>query len=219
MTRAQNTLLNIYNTMFKALGPSHWWPGESLFEICVGAILTQNTNWNNVEKAILNLKDHDLLVPRKLMWLTDQELADLIRPAGYFRIKAGRLKNFLLFLKKEVDFNIDKLKEYPLRTLREKLLSVKGIGPETADSMLLYGFEKKIFVVDAYTARIFNRHFLIQEDITYDDLQEFCMENLASDIELYKEFHALIVRTGKTWCKKKNPLCRDCPLYSIMENK
>ncbi len=205
----------MYDAMYERLGPSYWWPGESTFEICVGAILTQNTNWNNVEKAILNLKKQNLMDPKKLYFLDNESLANLIRPAGYFRIKTNRLRNFLIFLRQEVNFDIERLKEYSLYELRDKLLKVKGIGPETADSMLLYGFEKEIFVVDAYTHRIFHRHCLVEEDISYEDLQNFSMQYIPKDVNIYKEFHALIVRTGKTWCKKKKKLCDECPLKSL----
>jgi len=216
MGEDEKIVLNrMFSVLYNTLGPSYWWPGDTTFEICVGAILTQNTNWNNVEKAISNLKANNLLSPERLFFLDDEELAELIRPAGYFRIKTNRLKNFLLFLKQEVNFEIEKLKHYSLYDLRNKLLSVKGIGPETADSMLLYAFEKEIFVVDAYTHRIFNRHNLIEDQVSYEELQEFCMENLPKDIHIYKEFHALIVRVGKKWCKKKKAECNTCPLCGI----
>ncbi len=207
-----NVLLKYYECMYKALGPSYWWPGETPFEICVGAILTQNTNWKNVERAIWNLKEKDLLDPQKLFFLQDEKLAELIRPAGYFRIKTKRLKNFLKFLYKEVNFDLEKLKNMDLDELRQKLLSIKGIGYETADSMILYAFEKPSFVVDAYTARIFQRHGLIGERVSYEELRAFFMENLPKDVELYKEYHALIVRVGKSWCGKKRQRCEDCPL-------
>ncbi len=212
----ENILLSIYHLLYDSLGPSHWWPGESPFEICVGAILTQNTNWDNVERAINNLKEKGVLSPEEMYNLSMEELASLIRPAGYFNIKAKRLKNFLSFLKQEVNMEVERLGDYPLYNLREKLLSIKGIGPETADSMLLYAFEKPIFVVDAYTARIFSRHYLIPEEITYEDLQDFCHQRLDPDVSLYNEFHALLVRTGKNWCKKKSPRCKQCPLYPLL---
>ncbi len=212
MSKKGNILINIYTTLFNHLGPSHWWPGDTIFEICVGAILTQNTNWSNVEKAILNLKINNLLDPEKLFFLDNEKLAKLITPAGYYRIKSKRLKNFLMFLKKEVNFQIERLKDQNTYTLREKLLSINGIGPETADSMLLYAFDKPIFVVDAYTVRIFSRHGLVEENISYSELQKFCMKNLPQDIEIYKEFHALIVRAAKLWCKKKKVQCTFCPL-------
>ncbi len=207
-----NFLLCIYDQLYSHLGPSHWWPGDSTLEICIGAILTQNTNWENVERAILNLKKNNLLTPDTLYNLSLEKLATLIRPAGYYNIKAKRIKNFLNFLNSEVALNIDKLNKYSLSILREKLLSINGIGPETADSMILYAFEKPIFVVDAYTARIFSRHSMIPEKTTYEELQEFCHAHLPPKVPLYKEFHALLVRTGKTWCKKKRGLCKQCPL-------
>lgn len=213
MVKGYNVILTkMYNKMYEELGPSYWWPGDTVFEICVGAILTQNTNWNNVEKAIFNLKSNNLLTPKKLFFLDNDELANFIRPAGYFRIKTTRLKNFLLFLKQEVNFEIERLKGYSLYDLRNKLLRVKGIGPETADSMLLYAFEKEIFVVDAYTHRIFNRHSLIGDEVSYEALQEFCMNNIPKDIQIYKEFHALLVRIGKkNGVKRKRVTVMDVP--------
>ncbi len=209
-------LLKYYESMFKALGPSYWWPGESSFEICVGAILTQNTNWKNVERAIWNLKEKKLLDPQKMFFLHEEKLAELIRPAGYFRIKTKRLKNFLKFLYEEVNFDLEKLKDIELDELRQKLLSIKGIGYETADSIILYAFEKPSFVVDAYTARIFQRHGLIGEEVSYEELRSFFMENLPKDVELYKEYHALIVRVGKSWCGKKRQKCDGCPLKPLL---
>ena len=212
----QTILLNIFSTLSSALGPSHWWPGETPFEVAIGAILTQNTNWQNVEKAIFNLKQENLLKPEKLYSLPEQQLAQLIRPAGYYRIKAKRLKNFLNFLYYECDLNFDLLKKQKLQELRPKLLQVNGIGPETADSILLYALNKPTFVVDAYTRRMFNRHGLVVEDITYEELRSFFMDVLPPDVQLYNEFHALIVRTAKKWCLKKKPLCSDCPLAHFL---
>ncbi len=208
----KTVLISMYHKLYDNLGPSHWWPGESILEICIGAILTQNTNWQNVEKAISNLKKEKLLDANALYNLSTDTLAFLIKPAGYYNIKTKRIKNFLHFLKSEVNLEIEKLKEYELSILRKKLLSINGIGPETADSMLLYAFEKPIFVVDAYTARIFSRHKLIPEEITYEELQTFSHAYLPQDLMVYKEFHALLVRTGKIWCRKKTPLCKKCPL-------
>ncbi len=184
--------------------------------MAIGAILTQNTNWQNVEKAIFNLKQEKLLKPEKLYSLSEQQLAQLIRPAGYYRIKAKRLKNFLNFLYYECDLNFDVLKKQELQELRPKLLQVSGIGPETADSILLYALDKATFVVDAYTRRMFNRHGLVVEDITYEELRSFFMDVLPPDIQLYNEFHALIVRTAKKWCLKKKPHCSDCPLAHFL---
>lgn len=213
----ETLLLNFFDTMSAKLGPSNWWPGESPFEVSVGAILTQNTNWNNVHKALLNLKNKDLLNPRKMFLLSENELAELIRPAGYFRIKAKRLKNLLHFLNNECGFNYSVLKNKTIDELRAKLLSVNGIGPETADSIILYALNKPSFVVDAYTKRIFNRHSLVHEDIDYHDLREFFMSRLPEDPGLYNEYHALLVLVGKKWCRKKTPLCPECPLHIYLD--
>jgi len=205
-------LLNWFETLSSALGPSHWWPGITPFEVAVGAILTQNTNWSNVQKAVLRLRENGVLHPEKMSALSEDELARLIRPAGYFRIKAGRLKNFLWFLRMECNYNFKTLQKMELEVLRSRLLQVKGIGPETADSILLYALKKPSFVVDAYTKRILNRHFLVPEDIDYHELRSLFMDNLPEDVHLFNEYHALLVRTAKTWCLKKKPLCAGCPL-------
>lgn len=210
--KKETIFLNFYQAMISRLGPSNWWPGETPFEVAVGAILTQNTNWKNVEKAILNLKHHDLLVADKMIFLSEDELAELIRPAGYFRIKAKRLKNFLFFLNNECGLNFNVLKKHSIDVLREKLLEVKGIGPETADSIILYALNKPSFVVDAYTRRIFNRHGLVHEDIDYNELRDMFMSCLPQDTDLFNEYHALLVRVGKNWCKKNKSLCDQCPL-------
>jgi endonuclease III related protein len=212
-------LLNCFAAMLERMGPSHWWPGDSPFEIAVGAILTQNTNWRNVEKAIWNLKTEDLLSPEKLYALPLDRLAEFIRPAGYFRIKAARLKSFLQFLRLECRLDMEHLKQRENGQLRDMLLNVKGIGPETADSILLYALEKPTFVVDAYTRRIFSRHGLINEELPYADLREFFMSALPQDVQLYNEYHALLVRVGKGWCGKKEGQCADCPLSSFMPRK
>lgn len=212
----RETLLDYYRAMLEALGPSRWWPGHSPFEVCLGAILTQNTNWSNVEKAITNLKDRGLLDPETLFHLDPEHLEQLIKPAGFFRVKRQRLHNFLAFLQDTVDFELELLAKQPLDALRPSLLAVKGIGPETADSMLLYGFHKPSFVVDAYTARICNRHFLTVEDIGYEELRSFFLEVLPEDVELYNEYHALLVRVGKTWCLKRKGRCESCPLQSFL---
>ncbi|MDY7000156.1 MAG: endonuclease III domain-containing protein [Thermodesulfobacteriota bacterium] len=211
-------LLNMYGTMLEDLGPSRWWPGETPFEVAVGAILTQNTNWQNVEKAIKNLRQAQVLTAQKLYRLPEENLADLIRPAGYFRIKAGRLKHFLEFLKNECGFELSALASQDLETLRPKLLNVKGIGPETADSILLYALNMPSFVVDAYTCRVLHRHSLIPEDAPYEEIRSFFMDVLDPDTDLYNEYHALLVRVGKNWCKTKKPLCGQCPLNTYLEN-
>jgi endonuclease-3 related protein len=210
----QQKLLEIYNRLYQHYGPQHWWPGESPFEIIVGAILTQNTNWTNVEKAISNLKKGGHLTPSGLHELPQDRLAQLIRPAGYFNIKAQRLKCFLDWLFEEYDGLLESLERLPPSTLREKLLAVKGIGPETADSICLYAFKKPIFVIDAYTARIFGRHGMIEPGSGYADIQEMFHEGLDKDASLFNEFHALIVQTGKNHCKPK-PICNGCPLETL----
>lgn len=210
----QQKLLDIYNRLRKHYGPQRWWPGETQFEIIVGAILTQNTNWKNVEKAIANLKEGGYLTPQTLHELPLDPLAQLIRPAGYFNIKAQRLKCFLDWLFEAHDGELKSLKLLPLSELRQQLLAVKGIGPETADSICLYAFGKPIFVVDAYTARIFGRHGMIESPSGYEQIQEMFHAGLEKDAKLFNEFHALIVQVGKNHCKPK-PICETCPLEDM----
>lgn len=207
-------LLEIYNRLSRHYGPQHWWPGETQFEIIVGAILTQNTNWTNVEKAIANLKQDGPLNPERLHQLPQEQLAQLIRPAGYFNIKAHRLKCFLDWLFEKHDGQLESLETVPLSTLREQLLAIKGIGPETADSICLYAFNKPIFVVDAYTARVFGRHGMIEPGSGYEQIQEIFHAGLEKDVKLFNEFHALIVQVGKNHCKTK-PICSGCPLEQL----
>lgn len=214
----ESLLLSYYETLSGALGSCHWWPGETPFEIAVGAILVQNTNWKNVEKAIHNLKENDALTIRGLRNLSIEELQDLIRPSGFFRIKSERLINFLNFLNENSAEDITDLAVLETFNLRKQLLAIKGIGPETADSILLYALEKPIFVVDAYTRRIFNRHMLVHEDIGYQELQDFFMDVLNEDVKLFNEYHALIVKTAKNWCKKTDPDCKNCPLGKFLNN-
>lgn len=216
MKTTRTLLLNMYESMYSALGPSYWWPGESRFEVIVGAILTQNTSWSNVERAINNLKLADLLSAERLFSLPDDRLSELIRPSGYFRLKTKRLKNVISFLRHECGFDIDDLARQDTDVLRQKLLAVKGVGPETADSILLYALDKPSFVVDAYTHRMFQRHGLIPEDAHYEELRAFFMDSLPEDLTLYNEYHALIVRTAKEWCGKKTPRCEQCPLQPFM---
>ena len=211
----ESTLISMYEALSERLGPSNWWPGETPFEVCLGAILTQNTNWSNVEKALRRLKDRGLLSPRRLASLEPAELEEIIRPAGYFRVKARRILNFIEFLTDREAWDLEEPARLPLEELRPALLAVNGIGPETADSMLLYAFEKPSFVVDAYTARICNRHGLTPEDISYEQLRDFFMDVLPRDVGLMNEYHALLVRTGKNWCLKKAGKCEICPLGSF----
>ena len=208
----RDILLKIYNSLYNYFGPLTWWPGDTPFEIMVGAILTQNTSWSNVEKAIKNLKKENLLEPRKLYRINQEELAQLIKPSGYYNIKARRLKNFVNIFVNDFEGSAEKMFSGDSRELRKKLLNVNGIGPETADSILLYAGRKPFFVVDAYTKRIFSRHKLISEDASYHQIQEFFIKNLDRDVKLFNEFHAQIVMLGKTICTSKNPDCAKCPI-------
>jgi endonuclease-3 related protein len=208
-------LQTIYTRMYDQLGSQHWWPGETPFEVMVGAILTQNTNWKNVERAIENLKGVGLLSLEALSALPTGLLAEYIRPAGYYNIKAGRLHNLLTFINDVHGGDLQAFLDQPLATLREQLLSIKGVGPETADSILLYAANLPIFVVDAYTHRILSRHQVIDEDFGYHEIQELFMDNLSCDTQLYNEYHALLVRVGNVYCKKKNPDCAACPLQGV----
>lgn len=204
----------IYSTLFKSFGPQHWWPGETPFEVAVGAILTQNTNWGNVEKAISNLKKAKALNAKALYDMPHQELAALIRPAGYFNVKAKRLREFLSYLLEQYKGSMADMKKKDTATLRHELLNVKGIGPETADSILLYALEKPVFVIDAYTKRVLVRHKIIPEETTYHEMQELFHHNVKQDVELFNEYHALFVMTGKHYCKPK-PRCTECPLEGM----
>ena len=212
--RKTKALLQIYQKMFDALGPRHWWPGETPFEVVIGAILTQNTNWSNVEKAIKNLKTAGKLSPEGIYELSVTELAKLIRPSGFFNVKAKRVKAFINWLFSRYEGNLSKMFAQDLQALRSELLSVKGIGPETADSILLYAGNMPTFVVDAYTHRIFSRHELIPEESTYDEMKSFFEENLPEDVQLFNEYHALLVNIGKTFCKTKK-VCEPCPLKDL----
>ena len=204
-------LIEMYDLLFANFGPQNWWPAETELEVMIGAILTQNTAWINVEKAISNLKNRDLVSLERLASLSIEDLAREIRPAGYYNIKAKRLKNLISFIFDQYDGNLAGLLQEESGRLREGLLSVNGVGPETADSIILYAAKKPLFVVDAYTHRILNRHAMAGEDTTYNDLQGLFMDHLPEDAPLFNEFHALIVLTGKHYCRKK-PLCEDCPL-------
>lgn len=210
------SLRKVYEALHECFGDLHWWPGDSPFEVIVGAILTQNTAWKNVETAIGRLKAGDLLHPARLRLLADQHLADLIRPAGYFRVKTKRLKAFLHFLYQEYQDDLNTLFAEDLWVLRKRLLSVHGIGEETADSILLYSGGKPVFVVDAYTRRIMQRHRFISGKAPYADIQTIFMTSLPRSAPLFNQYHALLVNTGKQFCRKQNPKCEICPLQSFM---
>ena len=212
MTR--ETLTEIYELLYDAFGPQNWWPGETPFEIIAGAILTQNTNWTNVEKAIANLKSAERLNPQRLRHIDLARLAELIRPAGYYNLKSRRLKNLVDWLFDDYEGEVENLRNVDTHRLRAELLSVKGVGRETADSILLYALDRPIFVVDAYTARITIRHGLIEPDAGYEQLPELFESNLPRDIRLFNEYHALLVRAGKEFCKAK-ARCPGCPLEEL----
>jgi endonuclease III related protein len=216
MLRQENPpLMDIFNRLSASLGPSHWWPGDGPLEIMVGAVLTQNTAWANVEKAIQRIKEEGALSARILAEVDEEILAAWIRSAGYYRLKTRRLKNLMAFLIREWGGEIQEMKNLPVEDLRRRLLEVNGIGPETADSILLYALGLPSFVVDAYTYRILIRHHLIEEEMGYEDLRTFFMERLPTDPDLFNEFHALLVRLGKGYCRKNQLRCEVCPLKDV----
>jgi endonuclease-3 related protein len=245
-----------YKTLFKAWGPQHWWPAQSRFEMIVGAYLTQNTAWTNVEKALANLRAARLLSVSGIRRVPLAELERLIRPAGYFRQKAKRLKMFVAFLDRQYEGSLAQLFARPTGTLREELLNLHGVGPETADSILLYAGGHSVFVVDAYTRRILARHQILPEKAGYEEIRELFEETLAPAAEnvaelnetgkqqlalglpgaahrpsamsrakrtalaqVYNEMHGLIVGVGKNYCKKREGLCKECPLYVFLPEK
>jgi endonuclease-3 related protein len=210
------TLKEVYQRLFEALGPQHWWPGQSPFEVIVGAVLVQNTNWQNVEKAIRNLRQADLLEPHSLHEVPPEELEELIRPAGYFRIKARRLRNLLQFLVGRYDGSLEAMFSTGLSSLRKELLGVDGIGRETADSILLYAGGLPVFVVDTYTHRVLARHGWIGFDADYQMIQDYFQDSLPEDPAVYNEYHALLVRLGKDYCRKSDPKCDQCPLKDLL---
>jgi endonuclease III related protein len=209
-------LIDVYRRLSKFFGPQHWWPGETPFEVMLGAVLTQNTNWKNVERAIRNLREADLLEPHALFQVPLDELEQLIQPAGYYRVKARRLRSLLEFFVNRYDGLVEAMSLTGLSDLRRELLSVHGIGPETADSILLYAVGLPTFVVDAYTHRIFARHGWINFDADYHQIQDYAQSNLPQDANIYNEFHALLVQVGKDYCKKTNPKCAECPLHELL---
>lgn len=211
IARHRERLMSIYQRLFKTLGPQHWWPAKTPFEVIVGAILTQNTSWTQVEKAIKNLKEQDLLSPEGILKISLQELAQAIRPSGYFNQKAKRLKTFVAFLEERFKGDLQVMAKEPTEELRKELLELSGIGPETADSILLYALHQPLFVVDAYTHRIFTRQGMIEEEISYEKMQSFFMDHLPLEVPLFNEYHALIVKEAKEFCRKR-PICSECPI-------
>ena len=213
--------MEIYRLLYRHFGPQNWWPVSdpkspfARFEIATGAILTQNTNWKNVESALKNLKEAGRLSPEGIGSISEEEFSEIIRPSGYFRVKAKRLKNYVDFLMENYDGDVDSSLSGELSDVRKNLLSVSGIGPETADSILLYAGERPVFVIDVYTKRVLARHDLASMDSTYDELQSLFMKNLPEDTALFNEYHALFVAVGKRFCRPKEPLCSECPLSSF----
>ncbi|MBM4271912.1 MAG: endonuclease III domain-containing protein [Deltaproteobacteria bacterium] len=206
-------LLSIYEILNAHFGNLRWWPADSPFEVIIGAILTQNTAWRNVENVIIRLKKADLLSPEGIRKVEDHVLANLIKSSGYYLIKTKRIKSFIHFIYEEYGGDLDIMFAEDLWSLREKLLKVKGIGEETADSILLYAGNKPIFVVDTYTKRILMRHNLIHTDATYKEIQRLFMNHLPHSVPLFNQYHALLVNTGKNFCTVI-PQCDGCPLHT-----
>jgi endonuclease-3 related protein len=214
MGRSPNPYVTVYERLLKAYGPQGWWPGDTPFEVMVGSVLTQNTAWSNVERAIDNLKASGRFGPTELWDMPDGEVALRIRPSGYYNVKTRRLKALLEYFVTRYGGDIDRMKSVPTDILESELLEVSGVGPETADSILLYALGRPCFVVDAYTRRIFGRLGLVNGDVTYRDLQRTFVAALPEDPNIYNEYHALIVVLGKDVCRPV-PKCGECPLASM----
>ncbi len=209
--REDLSLQAIYDKLFAFYGSQHWWPGDTPFEIAVGAILTQNTSWANVEKAIHNLKKQGILSAKGIHQLAPKELASVIRPSGYFNIKAKRLRAFIDYLAENYGGSMAAMKKVKTEKLRQELLAINGIGQETADSILLYALDKPVFVIDAYTKRVLSRHGIIEMSVSYDEHQQLFHQEFDEDVQLFNEYHALLVMVGKDYCKPE-PKCDCCPL-------
>jgi endonuclease-3 related protein len=214
-------LRRAYALLFRRFGHQQWWPARTPFEVCVGALLTQNTNWTNVTRAIANLRAAGVLSPRRLHALPERRLAALIRPAGYFNVKARRLRAFLRVLVEDFAGQLKRLFAGPTPTVRARLLAIHGIGPETADSMLLYAGGHFSFVVDAYTQRIFRRHGWCRTGADYDELQRLLASALdgpqdAAQLDYWQDYHAQLVRAGNAFCRARQPDCAACPLKSLL---
>lgn len=208
-------LMEIFNKLYSAFGPQYWWPAQNDFEVIVGAILTQSVSWKNVEKAIFNLKAADMLSIDGILEAEDKNLAKLIKSTRFYNQKASKLKNFCRHIKNKYAGDIYKLFDNDVMTMRRELMAIKGLGPETADSIILYSAKKPIFVIDAYTKRIFSRMGYFDENTDYQNMQDFFMEHLQEDTGLFNEYHALIVKLGKDYCLNKRPKCEACPLITI----
>ena len=219
-----SVLHDYYQALYAHFGPCNWWPGDNPFEVVVGVVLTQSTNWRNVEKALLNLKAKVELTPKALWEMHPAELEAAIRPSGFYTLKAKRLRNVLEFFAREAgtetppaDAGLAFLRGRDAGELRRGLLSVRGIGPESADSILLYALGLPSFVIDAYTYRMLHRHGFVEEEAGYAEMQELFHVALPEDASLYNEYHALIVRLGQFFCRKSRPDCKACPLGPFMD--
>jgi endonuclease-3 related protein len=210
-----DNLSELYNVLLSAYGHRAWWPGETPFEVMVGAILTQRTNWRNVEKAILNLKEADVLSPQALAESDLVRLQGLIRSAGYYRQKAARVRRLAEWVMERCGGDLEGLGDIATEDLRADLLSVRGIGPETADSIMLYALERPVFVVDAYTKRIVVRHGLLDPECGYYELKDLFEFALPADVDLFKDYHAHLVEVGKRHCRPR-PTCRGCPVRRLL---
>ena len=208
---AKRTLDDYYDRMFQHFGTTGWWPAGSEFEVAIGAILTQNTVWSNVEKAIVNLKAAKLMRPKRIVECEPSRLETALRPSGYFRVKAKRLRAFCEYLNARHRGSMKRLAKLPLPELRNELLALHGIGPETADDIILYACHKLVFVVDTYTRRILSRHGLVDPAIGYDDLRALFETRLDPQVDTFKEYHGLLVWTGNRFCRR-TPRCGECPL-------
>jgi endonuclease-3 related protein len=217
-TNANPPLRAVYRALLRHFGPQHWWPGRTRFEVMVGAILTQNTAWTNVEQAIARLRQARALHPARLHALAPARLADLIRPAGYFNVKATRLRALTTMLHRDFGGSLDRLFRLPTPELRPLLLGVCGIGPETADSMLLYAGQRPVFVVDAYTRRLMERHGWLAPAATYDAVAATFARRVPATVPVYNEYHALLVALGKRYCRP-TPRCPECPLRAWLPHR
>jgi len=207
---------DIYRALLARFGPQGWWPGETPLEVCLGAVLTQSTNWGNVERALAALRKATGLDFAKLRALSEGELARLVRPAGFFNQKARRVRLLLEWLYGRCSGDFTRFEAVPTETLRGELLALRGIGPETADSILLYALARPVFVVDAYTRRVAGRHGWADARSDYDELAALFTAGLPRDAAVYNEFHALFVRLGKEHCRRRDPRCHPCPLAGLV---
>jgi endonuclease-3 related protein len=208
-------LFQVFGWLAAHFGPLHWWPAETPFEVVVGAILTQNTAWSNVERAISQLKEAGVLTPGGIRGIDRVDLEKLVRPAGFFRQKAERLQLLVEHLFTSHQGDLGAMLSGPVAAVRKELLALKGVGPETADSILLYAGDRPSFVVDAYTRRLFTRLGLLSGRETYEDIRSLFMDSLSPETDLFNEYHALIVEECKTFCRKRQPLCQECPLLDL----